>query len=51
MPEGVIVGGWGFVAAAYLVTAVGLFGYGVGLWWRLRDAGRPAEDESAEENR
>ena len=29
MSEGVIVGGWGYVIAAYSITAVGLVGY---LW-------------------
>lgn len=52
MPEGVIAGGWEFVIAAYLVTVIGLAGYGVGLWRRLRDARRPEpEDETGEGNR
>jgi CcmD family protein len=31
-PEGVIIGGWNFVVAAYVVTAVVLVGYA----WSLR---------------
>ena len=27
MPEGVIFGGWSYVTAAYVITAVGLVGY------------------------
>lgn len=52
MPEGVLTGGWEFVVAAYLVTAIGLAGYGIGLWRRLRDAqARDADQEAGEENR
>lgn len=52
MPEGIIAGGWEFVVAAYLVTVIGLAGYGIGLWRRLRDADSPAPDgETGEENR
>ena len=32
MSEGVIVGGWSYVIAAYAITAVGLVGY----FWSLR---------------
>ncbi len=35
-PDGVIVGRWGFVIAAYVVTAVGLLIYAWSLRWRLR---------------
>ena len=32
MSEGVIVGGWSYVIAAYVITAVGLVAY----FWSLR---------------
>ena len=32
MSEGIIVGGWSYVVAAYTITAVGLIGY----LWSLR---------------
>ena len=35
-PDGVIVGRWGFVIAAYVVTAVALLIYAWSLRWRLR---------------
>lgn len=43
MPEGVIAGGWEFVTAAYLVTVIGLAGYGFSLWRRHKrvDLGEP----------
>ncbi len=44
MPEGVIVGGWSFVIAAYIVTVVGLAGYGLSLRRRLQQA----EDDEVE---
>ncbi len=31
-----ITGGWGYVAAAYLLTWVVLIGYGLSLWRRFR---------------
>ncbi|HJQ37036.1 MAG TPA: hypothetical protein VKB93_07850 [Thermoanaerobaculia bacterium] len=34
--SGVITGGWGFVIAAYAVTAAGLLIYGISLAARLR---------------
>lgn len=34
--QGVIVGGWGFVIAAYAVTGAGLLGYGIWLVRRYR---------------
>ena len=36
MPEqtGVIVGGWGYVIAAYTITWAGLLGYAISLWLR-----------------
>lgn len=40
MLDGVIVGGWGFVIAAYAVTAVGLSSYALSLLARLRRAER-----------
>ena len=36
MPEGVIVGGWSYVIAAYTVTAIGLSAYVWSLRARLR---------------
>lgn len=36
VPEGVVVGGWSFVTAAYSITAVGLAAYGWSLISRLR---------------
>jgi hypothetical protein len=38
MPEGVIYGGWSFVAAAYVITAIGLGVYAASLILRLRKA-------------
>lgn len=35
-PEGVIVGGWGFVVAAYCITAVGLVAYAWSLHRRIQ---------------
>lgn len=36
MPEGVIIGGWGYVIAAYSITAAGLIAYAVSLVSRAR---------------
>jgi hypothetical protein len=36
MTGGVVVGGWGYVWAAYGITAAALFIYGVALLSRLR---------------
>jgi hypothetical protein len=36
MSEGVIIGGWGYVIAAYSITAVGLLAYACSLVQRLR---------------
>jgi hypothetical protein len=38
MPEGVIYGGWSFVVAAYVITAIGLGAYVSSLILRLRKA-------------
>ena len=35
--DGVIIGGLGFLQAAYLVVWLGLLGYGVTLYVRLRN--------------
>ncbi len=43
MADGVIAGGWGFVTAAYVITAVGLIGYALSLWRRHRSAGEREE--------
>jgi hypothetical protein len=37
MTEGVVTGGWGFVWAAYALTAAGFIIYGVVLAARLRE--------------
>ena len=36
MTGGYITGGWGFVIAAYALTASALLLYGVSLWMRLK---------------
>ncbi|MGH9464688.1 MAG: hypothetical protein ACRD0X_03515 [Thermoanaerobaculia bacterium] len=41
MPEGVIAGGWSFVAAAYGVTVLGLGAYLWSLWRRSARAENP----------
>jgi len=47
MPEGVIVGGWSYVIAAYSVTALGLMAHGWSLWKRWREvADRRNKNES-----
>jgi len=38
--SGTIVGGWSYVIAAYTLTAVVLFSYGVSLFARLRKGSR-----------
>ena len=45
MSEGVIIGGWSYVIAAYGITAAGLLFYVTSLWRRRRDAGRRQEEE------
>ncbi|HYR28072.1 MAG TPA: hypothetical protein VEU30_06370 [Thermoanaerobaculia bacterium] len=42
MNQGIVVGGWEFVWAAYGLTAAALLIYGVSLFARLRDAKRNA---------
>ncbi len=42
MYEGVIVGGWPYVIAAYSITVAGLLGY---LWSLSRRRRRAAEEE------
>lgn len=37
MPEGVIIGGWSFVIAAYSVTAAALLVFAWSLWQRGKD--------------
>jgi hypothetical protein len=37
MTQGVVTGGWSFVIAAYTITAVVLFVYGVSIVTRLRE--------------
>lgn len=41
MSEGVIVGGWSYVIAAYAITAVGLIAY----FWSLRRRRDHLKDE------
>ena len=43
-PDGVIVGRWGYVIAAYAVTAVGLLIYAWSLRWRLRSTERKEQN-------
>jgi len=45
MPEGVIVGGWGYVIAAYSITAAGLLVYTWSLISRLRKLERDQGNE------
>ena len=40
MNGGVIVGGWNFVIAAYVLTGTGLIAYAVSLFMRNRNAQR-----------
>lgn len=42
-PEGVIVGGWAYAIAAYLITALGLSVYAWSLVSRLKKANREEE--------
>jgi hypothetical protein len=37
MTGGYVTGGWGFVIAAYALTAVGFLAYGISLIMRLRE--------------
>jgi CcmD family protein len=43
VPQGVIVGGWSYVIAAYAVVAIGLAIYAISLFQRLRSARRQLE--------
>lgn len=43
MPEGVIIGGWNFVIAAYCITAVGLIAYAWSLHRRTAQQKRRKE--------
>lgn len=43
--NGTVVGGWNFVVAAYVLTAVVFVVYGVSLITRLRDAKDRASEE------
>jgi heme exporter protein D len=43
-PEGVVVGGWGYVWAAYGLTAAGLLIYGLSLVARMRELKRKLHD-------
>ena len=36
MTGGYVTGGWGYVIAAYSITAIALTVYGVSLWMRLK---------------
>ena len=48
MSEGVIIGGWSYVVAAYAITGAGLFLYIWSLIARLRKAHNLEEDGSHE---
>jgi hypothetical protein len=43
MTEGIVTGGWGFVTAAYALTALVFLIYGISLFARLRDSRRNAK--------
>jgi len=45
MTGGVVVGGWGFVIAAYSLTAIVFLTYGMTLITKLRDEQSRAEPE------
>lgn len=45
MPEGVIVGGWNFVVAAYSLVGTGLLLYAIHLLARLRSTRRQVDRE------
>lgn len=49
MTEGVVIGGWGFVWAAYGITAAGFLIYGVTLITRLREEWSRARSEGETE--
>ena len=44
MSEGVIIGGWGYVIAAYSITAAGLIGYTWSLVYRYRKISQKSEN-------
>jgi CcmD family protein len=44
MSEGVIIGGWSYVVAAYAITGVGLVAYVWSLFVRLRRSRTQQED-------
>ena len=44
-PEGVIIGGWSFVIAAYSITAVGLLLFAWSLRARLKSVPKKDRDE------
>ena len=44
MSEGVIIGGWDYVIAAYSITAAGLIGYAWSLVYRCRRIGQKNEN-------
>jgi len=43
MSQGVVTGGWGFVVAAYTLTAAVFLIYGISLIARLRDEQRRSQ--------
>jgi hypothetical protein len=46
--SGVVEGGWGFVAAAYLTTAAVLGGYAASVFLRWRDERNRAANEAGQ---
>ena len=48
-PSGVIQGGWGFVVAAYSVSAVVLLGYALSIFLRYREEKNRAGQQSRSE--
>lgn len=46
MPDGVIIGGWNFVVAAYVVVGGALAIYGLVLWRRFLTARRQSKSNA-----
>lgn len=49
MTEGIVVGGWGFVIAAYTLTAIAFLIYGVTVITKLRAEQSRAAEEGNEQ--
>ena len=46
--NGAVQGGWGFVWAAYSISALMFLGYGLSIWVRLRSERKRLAAESAD---